>query len=97
MISVKVMDLNIFIDVFSMLLRCLNLADGLHATHIALILKLPKFRFVSMSNYIKKKIIFVLAQITRIDVEHVSNNMVKKLHNCRTKQASNIKASFMPK
>ena len=37
MISVKIMDLNI--DVFSMLLRSLDLADGLHATHVALILK----------------------------------------------------------
>ena len=43
MISVKIMDLDTFIDVFSMLLRCLNLADGLHATHVALILKLPQF------------------------------------------------------
>ena len=43
MIRVKIMDLNTFIDVFSMLLRCLNLADGLHATHVALILKLPQF------------------------------------------------------
>ena len=43
MISVKILDLDTFIDVFSMLLRWLNLADGLHATHIALILKLPQF------------------------------------------------------
>ena len=50
MISVKIMELNTFIDVFSMLLRSLNLADGLHATHVELILKLPQFRFVSMSN-----------------------------------------------
>ena len=39
MISVKIMELNTLIDVFSMLLRSLNLADGLHATHVALILK----------------------------------------------------------
>ena len=39
MIIVKLMDLDTFIDVFSMLLRCLNLADGVHATHVALILK----------------------------------------------------------
>ena len=31
--SVKIMELNTLIDVFSMLLRSLNLADGLHATH----------------------------------------------------------------
>ena len=43
MISVTIMDLDTFIDVFSMLLRCLILADGLHATHVALILKLPQF------------------------------------------------------
>ena len=50
MISIKIMDLNTFIDVISMLLRCLNLVDGLHATRVALILKLPQFQFVSMSN-----------------------------------------------
>ena len=32
------MELNTLIDVFSMLSRSLNLADGLHATHVALIL-----------------------------------------------------------
>ena len=31
--SIKIMELNTLIDVFSMLLRSLNLADGLHATH----------------------------------------------------------------
>ena len=31
--SVKIMELNTMIGVFSMLMRSLNLADGLHATH----------------------------------------------------------------
>ena len=47
MISVKIMELNTLIDVFSMLLRSFNLADGLHATHFAFI----DFKVTSVSDF----------------------------------------------
>ena len=47
--SIKIMELNTLIDVFSMVLRSLNLADGLHATHI-------DFKVTSVSDLIQCQI-----------------------------------------
>ena len=37
------------------------------------------------------KYAFVHVKLYNIDVHYVSNNKIKKLHGCRTKQALNIK------
>ena len=47
--SVKIMELNTLIDVFSMLLRSLNIADGLHDTH-------NDFKVTSVSNLFQFRI-----------------------------------------
>ena len=47
--SVKTMELNTLINVFSMLLRSLNLAEGLHSTH-------TDFKVTSVSDLFQCKI-----------------------------------------